>query len=149
MADVLGAFRFTVEIDGIMHGFFRECSGLTSEIAVQEAPEGGKVLVAKVPGRIKMSNIVLKWGIADTADLDFLLDWHQSNMEGRIQRKNGSVILRDSTGGDNGGREKVRWNFYNAWPCKVEMPHLNAASDDLAIMSIELAHELVQRQKKG
>ena len=39
------------------------------------------------------------------------------------------------------GQEVKRWNFYNAWPSKWDGPDLNAEGNDIAIETLELAHE--------
>lgn len=135
--DPYSVFRFLVEIGGRSYGIFRECSGFGSEITITENPQGGKPVTEKLPGRVKYSNIVLKWGITDSREL---YDWHRSAVEGRIERKSGSIVLLDSR-----GEEKVRWNFFNAWPSKWDGPDFNAASDDIAIETLELAHEGIER----
>ena len=59
-------------------------------------------------------------------------------VEGRpsAKRKNGSIIVLDRA-----GRETVRWNFVNAWPAKWTGPSFNAEGNDVAIETLELAHE--------
>jgi phage tail-like protein len=39
----------------------------------------------------------------------------------------------------------VRWNFVNSWPCKYIGPTLNAKTADVAIETLELAHEGLER----
>jgi phage tail-like protein len=141
MSDPFGAFRFTVEIGSVRYGMFRECSGLTSEIAVQEDPQGGKITTSKFAGRVKVPNIVLKWGLSDAADAQTLFNWHRDAVEGHVERKDGSVVLLDR----DGVTEKMRWDFFGAWPCKLEWPQFNATSDEIAIVTLELAHELLKR----
>ncbi|MFL5967988.1 MAG: phage tail protein [Gaiellaceae bacterium] len=46
---------------------------------------------------------------------------------------------------DERGQEQVRWNFVDSWPCKYIGPHLNAKSNDVAIETLELAHEGLER----
>jgi phage tail-like protein len=131
--DPYSNFRFIVEIGGLSYGMFRECSGFSSEITVTENSEGGAPMTKKVPGRVKYPNIVLKSGVTDDRKL---YDWHLQALQGNIERRDGAVLLLDSTGG-----EKVRWNFFQGWPCKWDGPDFNAASDDIAIESLEIAHE--------
>ena len=73
--DPYGNFNFLVEIDGITRAAFHEVSGFDSTIDVVEHREGGEnTTVRKLPGMTKHSNIVLKWGLADDADL---YNWHR------------------------------------------------------------------------
>jgi len=131
--DPLSSFNVRVEIDGVAVAAFTECSGLASETEVVSYREGTDLKVRKLPGLTKFSNIVLKRGI--TADRS-LWEWRLSVVNGNIQRKNGSVILLDAT-----HTPIVRWNFFEAWPAKWEGPTLNATSSEVAIETLELAHE--------
>jgi phage tail-like protein len=128
-------FRFRVEIDGIVQAGFRECSGLGSEVEVVEVREGSDPTgaVRKLPGRVKYSDIVLKWGVTQSREL---YDWHLAIIQGQLQRKNGSIVLLDAS-----GAEAVRWLFADAWPSKFEGPTLNAEGNDVAIESLTLTCE--------
>ena len=48
---------------------------------------------------------------------------------------------------DRRGNEVVRWNFFNAWPSKYDAPDFNAEGNDVAIETMELAHEGLERVK--
>jgi phage tail-like protein len=136
--DPYGNFSFLVEIDGITRGAFQECSGFDSTIDVIEHREGGEnTTLRKLPGLTKYSNIVLKWGMAEDTDL---YDWHRQAVLGKVERRNGSIIVLDRQ-----GEEKLRWNFVNAWPTKWDGPDFNAEGNDVAIETLELAHEGVER----
>jgi phage tail-like protein len=138
--DPFNNFNFLVEIDGITRAAFHEVSGFDSTIDVVEHREGGEnTTMRKLPGQTKYSNIVLKWGITD--DLE-LYEWHRQAVLGNLQRRNGSIV-----GLDRQGNEIVRWNFFNAWPSKYDGPDYNAEGNDIAIETLELAHEKVERVK--
>ncbi len=131
-------FNFLVEIDGITRAAFQQVSGFDSTIDVIEHREGGdNTTPRKLPGMTKHSNIVLKWGLTDDAQL---YDWHREAVRGNVQRKNGSIVLLDRR-----GQEVARWNFVNAWPAKWDGPDFNAEGNDVAIETLELTHEGVTR----
>ena len=68
MAEAIGALRWYLEIDGITEGIFREVTGLDSETEVIEhrvTGKGGNLIVQKIPGALKWSNITLRRGITD------------------------------------------------------------------------------------
>lgn len=131
-------FNFHVEIDGISRAAFQEASGFDSTIDVVEHREGGdNTTPRKLPGMTKYSNIVLKRGITDDVEL---YQWHRDTVQGNVQRRNGSIVLLDRQ-----GNEQVRWNFLNAWPTKWDGPDLNAEGNDVAIETLELAHEGLER----
>jgi phage tail-like protein len=136
--DPYKAFNFRVEIAGMTSASFSEVSGLESEVEAVDYREGGEELrVRKLPGLHKYANIVLKRGI--TQDLEWW-NWHKQVLDGNVQRRNGSVILLDDR-----GQEQVRWNFVNSWPCKYIGPTLAAKSNEVAIETLELAHEGLER----
>lgn len=132
--DPYGNYNFHVEIDGITRAAFQECSGFDSTIDVIEHREGGdNTTPRKLPGMTKYSNIVLKWGMTDDREL---YDWHRQAILGNVVRKNGSIVLLNRK-----GEEVARWNFERAWPSKWDGPNLNAEGNDVAIETLELAHE--------
>jgi phage tail-like protein len=138
--DPYANYSFLVEIDGIVRAGFREVSGLDSTIEVHEFREGGENgTMRKLPMKTKFSNIVLKWGLADDMELH---NWHRQGVQGNVQRRNGSIVVLDRQ-----GNEKVRWNFFNAWPSKYDSSNFNAEANDVAIESLELAHEGLERVK--
>ena len=138
--DPYGNYNFLVEIDGIARAAFQEASGFDSSIDVVEHREGGEnTTLRKLPAMTKYSNITLKWGATDDRQL---YDWHRQWVDGdpAAQRKNGSIIL---LGRDR--QEKARWNFERAWPAKWTGPSFNAEGNDVAIETLELAHEGLKR----
>jgi phage tail-like protein len=136
--DPYGQFNFVVEIDGITQAGFQEVSGLDSTQDPIEYREGNEILTPrKLPGLNKYSNITLKWGITDTTEL---FDWRKKAEEGKVERKNGSVVLRNDA-----GEEKLRWNFREGWPTKLTWPSFNAGSNQIAITTLEITHEGVTK----
>lgn len=137
--DPYASFSFLVEIDGIIRAGFREVSGLDSTIDVHEFRERGDNTSSRKLPMTKFSNIVLKWGLTDDTTL---YDWHRQAVLGNTVRKSGSIIVLDRQ-----GQQKVRWDFFNAWPTKYDSSAFNAEGNDVAIESVELAHEGLQRSK--
>ena len=138
--DPFRSFNFRVELDGITRAGFRECSGLDSTTDAVDYREGGDGLVVrKLPGLNKYSNITLKWGMSDDTEL---WDWRKKVMTGKIERKNGSIVLLDDA-----GAEKMRWNFREAWPIKWTGPSFNATGNEVAIETLEIAHEGLELQE--
>jgi phage tail-like protein len=136
--DPYRSYNFRVEIDGITRAGFRECSGLDSSQDPISYREGTDSLTdRKLPGVVKYSNISLKWGSSDDHDL---WDWRKQAMDGKVTRKNGSIVLLDDT-----GAEKARWNFVNGWPSKWTGPSFNATGNEVAIETLDIVHEGVTR----
>ena len=138
--DPFRSFNFAVEIDGIARAGFRECSGLDASQDPIEYREGTEGLTTrKLPGLNKYSNITLKWGMTDDTEL---WDWRKKAMTGKIERRNGSIVLLDDA-----GAEKMRWNFREAWPTKWTGPSFNATGNEVAIETLEIAHEGLDLQE--
>lgn len=136
--DPFHVYNFKVELDGIARAGFRECSGLDSSQDPITYREGTDPLTdRKLPGLVKYSAISLKWGMTDDAEL---WAWRKKAIDGKYERKNGSIILLDQT-----GAEKARWNFINGWPSKWTGPSFNATGNEVAIETLEIAHEGLAR----
>lgn len=136
--DPYRGYNFLVEIDGITQAGFQEVSGLDASTDAIEYREGNDPNHArKLPGLNKYSAISLKRGISDS---DELWKWYRTVVDGKPERKNGSIILLDDT-----GQEKIRWNFVNAWPTKWTGPSFNSTSNAVAVETLEIAHEEVKK----
>jgi phage tail-like protein len=132
--DPYRAYNFLLEIDGIVRAGFRECSGLDSTQDAIQYREGTDPLTQrKVPGLVTYSNITLRRGITDDSDL---WEWRNLAAQGRVERRNGSIVLLNDE-----REEKLRWNFVEAWPTKWTGPSLNATSNEVAIEELQIAHE--------
>jgi len=131
-------FNFLVELDGITQAGFTDCSGFGSTTEPVEMNEGGFNSAShKFVGRTKQNNLTLKWGLTDSREL---YNWYRDVVNGKIQRKNGSIIVLDLE-----GQEKVRWNFREGWPTKWDGPDFTAKGNDVVIETLEIAHEGIER----
>lgn len=136
--DPYRGYNFLVELDGVERASFRECSGLdTSQDPIDYREGTDSFTTRRLPGLVKYSNIILKWGITDDTEL---WDWRQSAMDGKVERKNGSIVLLDDT-----GAEALRWNFREGWPSKWTGPTFNATGNEVAIETLEIVHEGVSK----
>jgi len=130
---VTGAFRFVVELDAMLVAGFSEVSGLEAQTEVEEIREGGENgYIHRLPKGTRYSSIVLRRGLSSSQEL---WNWYDQASRGTIARKSGSIILMKPS-----GEELCRWNFFGAYPIRWSGPSLNAASSDVAIETIELAH---------
>lgn len=136
--DPYRGFNFLVEIDGITQAGFQECTGLDSTTAVVEYREGAdRNHSRKLTGLNSFSAITLKRGVTDS---DELWQWRLTAVDGKAERKNGSIVLLDEQ-----GTEKIRWHFSDAWPSKWTGPAFNSTGNSVAIETLEITHEEVTR----
>ena len=135
--DHIGNFNFLVEIEGVSQAAFKNVEGLDSETEIVEYQDGDDIILRKRPGRTKYSNITLKRGYINTTEL---WDWRKKVIEGKIERKSGSVILCADD-----GSEIMRYNFFEAWPSKWKGFTLDGKGTDVNVEEIELAVARVER----
>ena len=131
----LPVFHFTVEWGGTRIGF-SEVTGLTQENQAIEYRDGSfpEYSSVKMPGLRKFSNITLKRGIAEH-DNEFF-SWLNTIKLNKAERRDLIISLL------NGEHTPVMtWKVQNAFPVKVEGPQLKASGNEVAVESIELAHE--------
>jgi phage tail-like protein len=138
--DPFASFNFRLEINGIVKAGFSEVTGLNAESNVIEYREGPDSINArKLPGLIKYGNVTLKRGVTNDPELFTLF---KKVIDGDISRDDSmSIVLLNEK-----RTEAVRWNLAQAWPSKWMGPDLKANANEIAIESLEIAHEGVQRQ---
>ncbi len=134
-----GRFRYKVEIDGLQAGGFSEVTGFDASIDVMEYREGDMVQTPmKIPGLKKYGNITLKKGLADSK---VLYDWMIEGVNGDVTRKTITITLLSAT-----ESAVASWRVINAWPVKYTGPDFNATSSEVAVETLEIAHEGMTRE---
>ena len=131
----LPAFHFSVEWGGERVGF-SEVAGLTQEVQAIEYRDGDSPESApvKMPGLRKFSNVTLKRGVV-RGDNEFF-QWLATVNFSEVERRSLVVKLLDEE-----HAPVMVWSIKNAFPVKVEGPALKSTGNEVAIESIELAHE--------
>ena len=131
----LPKFHFQVEWGGAKIGF-SEVSGLDVETEVIEYRDGAspEYVKTKMPGMQKYSNVTLKRGTFQ-GDSDFF-NWWNTVALNTIERRDVTISLLNEE-----HAPVVTWKVKNAWPAKVQSTDLKADGNDVAIESLELAHE--------
>ena len=142
--DPLIGFHFGVDVQGVVKGYFTECSGLGSEnelIEQKVVNEKGQEVVLKLPGRLKWDNITLKRGITSSMDI---WQWRKQVTDGDVDgaRHDGSITMYDEH-----LKEVARWNFERAWPLKVTGPQPKSDSNEIGIEELTITHEFIVRVK--
>ena len=140
--DPYANYNFEVRKLQVKIASFKEVTGLESSIEVIDYREGGDKFSPnrKLPGKVSYTNIVLKGGVTDDESLwEWHLGWVKGNDEKRV---NFQIVLLDRQG------EPTRtWNIRNAWPAKWVGPTFNAEAKEVAIQTLELAHEGIDLEK--
>jgi len=138
----LPVFHFTVQWGGIRIGF-SEVSGLTQENQAIEYRDGSfpEYSSIKMPGLRKFGNVILKRGIV-AADNDFF-KWLSTIRLNKVERRDVVISLLNEE-----HAPVMVWKIHNAFPVKLEGPQLKASGNEVAIESIELAHEGLELQNE-
>lgn len=131
--------KFQVEIEGVTVGAFTACDGLEVRVDVVNFADASvdNVLVRKRPGRTQFSNIVLRRGQVNNTEL---WDWFKNVVDGKVERKSGSIIVLDDT-----AKEIFRYNFFEGWPCRWKSLEMRTDKPGALVEEIEIAVELVER----
>jgi len=143
--DPYSNFRFIVELGSVQVAGFAECAGLQIETKVFEYQEGGRnETTLKFPEISTYGNITLKRGITTS---NALIDWQLDVVNGIFQTNARSqstqplaIVLMDEQGG-----AVKRWNLIRAFPVKWSGPDLKATGNEVAIETLEIAHEGIER----
>lgn len=138
----LPVFSFTVQWGGQRVGF-SEVSGLTQENQAIEYRDGSfpEYSAVKMPGLRKFNNVTLKRGIVKS-DNEFA-QWLATVKLNTVTRRDLIISLLNEE-----HNPVMVWKIHNAFPVKVEGPGLKATGNEVAIESIEVAHEGLELQNE-
>lgn len=115
---------------------FQEVSGLDLEAQPIEYRHGDskEFSTIKMPGIKKTGNVTMKKGVFKS-DNKFW-DWFNQIKMNTIKRVPVTISLLDES-----GAATVTWTLANAWPTKITGTDLKSEGNEVAVESIEIAHE--------
>ena len=131
-------FNFLVEVDGDVIAGFSEAdlpAGRIEAVAYREGTDRQSA-ARLLPGRVAWEPVVLRRGF--TGD-PVLFRWWSEILDGNLARRNVVIVLQDER-----HNEVARWVARRAWPQKWDGPDLRGLGNDVAIETLELAHEGVE-----
>ena len=132
--DPFAGYRFRIEVDGVISGGFTDVSGIELSTDVETVKEGGvNFYEHKLPKGSKFSDITLKRGLSDK---EAIWDWYYNVVNGKVERKNLSILLLDES-----LKETIkRWDYYEAYPIKWTGPALNAGNNGITTEAVVITH---------
>jgi phage tail-like protein len=137
-----GAFNFTVSFDGgEIFGGFSDVSGLALEITHAEYRAGndGVNHVRKIPGIHKATDVTLKRGVVNSADVWAWLD--DTRKRGVLAKKEVVLTLFDEVG-TTSGTAVQSWTLHGVTPMKYTGPTFAAkGGTDVAMEELVLSVE--------
>lgn len=145
--DPLPVFCFWVVIPSLMDDvdteklFFKSVSGLRYETEIVPVRAGGaNDTTFNLVGATKWSPLVLKQGFTKGSKL---LEWREKWITGQeMTRVDGSIIQLDTALNAVG-----QWDFVRGWPSKWELGEFDASKSELAIETLEIAHDGLKFKK--
>lgn len=128
-------FHFQVEWGGTKIGF-TEVSGLEVTTDKIEYRDGSspEYIKLQMPGMQTQSQITLKRGIF-AGDNEYY-DWWNTVTLGKVEQRDITISLLNED-----HDPVVVWKVKNAWPTKVTSTDLNSTGNEVAVETLELAHE--------
>ncbi|KXU94005.1 phage tail protein [Caballeronia megalochromosomata] len=132
----LPKFYFSVDIGSQLNLPFQEVSGLDTEAQLIEYRAGNSkgFSTIKMPGIKKYGNVTMKKGIF-VKDNKFF-DMYSKISMNLIKRVSVTIKLLDQN-----GSPAMIWMLANAWPTKITGTDLKADGNEVAVETIEFAHE--------
>lgn len=131
-------YNFIVDIGMGVQVNFSEVEGLGMRVKPIDYREGGGApAVRKLAGRVEYSEVTFRWGMSESIEL---WNWLTTSAEGNVERRDISVIMLKPD-----RSEFFRYNLLNAWVCEWNAAKLNALDQGVAIESLVIAHEGLQR----
>lgn len=138
-ADPYRGYNFKLVMAGLTEGHFTECSGMGVKVTpIKYREAGNNQVVRHIPGPVEYAAVTLRYGLTSSREL---WDWMLTVIQGRVQRKNVSVIMLDS----EGANEVLRWNLMDAWPSEWSGAPLDALNREIAIESLTLVFDSMER----
>lgn len=133
----LPKFYFSVDIADVGTDLaFQEVTGLDAEAQIIEYRAGNSKAFStvKMPGIVKSGNVTLKKGVF-VKDNKFW-NWFSERKLNLIKRRAITIKLLDQD-----ANPTMTWTLTNAWPTKITSTDLKSDGNEVAVESIEIAHE--------
>ncbi|KTB84752.1 phage tail protein [Pseudomonas syringae] len=130
-------FRFEVDFGSQWTKIaFQEVSGMDKEVQPIEYRHSNspQFSTVKMPGLVKYGNITMKRGVF-VHDNKFW-EWMTEIQMNTVLRRTVLIKLLDE-----GGKVTMQWQLLNAWPTKITGTDLKSDSNEVAVDTIEIAHE--------
>jgi phage tail-like protein len=139
------SYYFSLSFSGVTgqtEASFKEVSGISIEIPIEEIKEGGvNSFKHRVPSTIKHSNLVLRRGLISKDSL--LAKWCKATLDGGLNNPIETKTILVSLLDENLKPLKT-WSFADAWPVKWDISDFNSVNDELVVETIEFSYSYFQ-----
>jgi len=134
-------FYFRVSITGIStidDSSFKEVSGISAEMNLEEIAEGGENRYKhRLPTTVKYTDLELKRGLLTrTSELAiWCIDTLEAGLNVPIVTKSITVTLLNPE-----AQPLMAWDFVNAWPIQWSLSNFDSEENKVAVESIKFAY---------
>jgi phage tail-like protein len=136
--DPYRSYNFKLVVPGLAEAHFTDCTGLGVRVTPITYREGGTTQVHRIPGPVDYAEVTLRYGLTQSRQL---WDWFMTAVKGTVLRQNVSILLLDP----DGTTERLRWDLIRAWPSEWRGAPLDASSYEIAIETLTLVFESLER----
>jgi phage tail-like protein len=140
-AEPYTAFAFAIELRlpgsdaPLCEAAFCECDGLELRREIIRARDGADpASVRLLPGAESFGNVILRRGMTSSFDL---WDWWERVRRGQAARATCDIVVLSP----DLAQERVRFRLHRCLPARITGPALAAATNEVAIETLEIAHE--------
>ena len=129
-------FHFLIEIDGVVQAGFNEATipNIASDVSKIK-----RAFIEKSSVLAKERTLTLKQGISDSTELFRWRKLAEQEITRKVRKKI-SILLIDEI-----GNTAARWELGGAWLSKYDASALNAKGNDVAIETLEITFETLEK----
>jgi phage tail-like protein len=138
-------FSFEVDFGPDLKGIgFQEVSGMDMETQMIEYRHGNSknFSTLKMPDLAKFGNVTMKRGVF--VNDNAFWDWLGAIKLNTIEPRTVSIRLLDED-----GKTTMLWQLNNAWPTRITGTDLKSDGNEVAVETLEIAHEKLTIQNGG
>ena len=139
----LQATRYTVSVDGYEIASFNDLSAITVEVTpnANRSVSVDGLVIGKLTATVKPPIVTLKRGMSGGTEL---WTWYEAVQKGDLRnaRKTAVLTVRNATNGT-----VAQYSLVNAWPVRLNVSGVNAATADTLYETLTLTADTIQRLK--
>ena len=126
-------------VPDVPEGHFTQCTLPRVDIGCISYREGGEhQVVHRLHGHVDYGSVILRYGLTKSRTM---WEWLVTGFSA-VQRRTVHIVMLNPQGAE----EQLRWTLYEAWPTSWQGAPLDAMSNLVAIESLELVYEKLERK---
>jgi phage tail-like protein len=136
-----GIGNYMLELDGVAVGWIQSFEGGNARGEVLVEPQGANPFAKKHLGGVRFEPVTIDFSGGMN---NLFFDWIKTSISGKIQRRNGAIVVADMT-----YKMVERLEFQNAMITEFGFPALDAAVKDNSYFTVKFTPEFTRRVPGG